>query len=229
MKSQYLLSTGLLAGLALVASNAYAGDHHGHDHDKDGRADVVDPYAPVTPEASDEHIRTGIGVGISVGGGLMNYTDGALNEQTKPGGAWGARLTLGTRSLVAIEGAYVGTANDINGLGLDDDTVMTAHGAEGLLRLNFGTAEIQPYLFGGGAWKHYSLINNNNVTSSVANADNIIEVPFGAGIAFRGDGFVFDTRFDYRPAFDEEMFAAINGREVDLDNWNATARIGFEF
>jgi hypothetical protein len=219
----FLVKTAVFAaGLALIPAIASA------DHDHRRRTEVtVDPYAPVTSEDSAPKSR--IGVGVSAGGGVMGFTDSQLNDQTDPGGNWQARLTLGTRSLIALEGAYIGTANNVDGLGLDQGSVMRAHGAEALLRLNFGTAAIQPYLFAGGAWKHYALLFNDNATASVANSDNVAETPLGAGIAFRASSFLFDTRFDYRPAFDEDMFASIDNEEVDLDNWNASARIGFEF
>jgi hypothetical protein len=225
MKSRYLLmSTNLIAAGVLCSTPAIA------LADPDRRpTDVNDPYAPVTREDTDEHVRTEVGMSVSVGGGIMNFTDGQLNDQTDPGGNWQARLTLGTRSVIALEGAYIGQASNLNGLGLDPDTLLQAHGAEGLLRLNMALDMVQPYLFVGTAWKRYSLLNNNNIVSAVADEDDVIEVPFGAGLAFRGDGFVFDTRFGYRPAYDEEMFASIGGDRVDMNNWDATARLGFEF
>lgn len=206
-----------------VASTARA------EHDDERHPEVADPYQPVTGDGQPEHLRTPMGMAFSLGGGVQNFTGSALNNQTDPGGNWQARLTIGTRSLLAFEGAYIGSANNVNGLGLDDNAIMAAHGAEGLLRLNLGTYAIQPYLFAGGAWKHYSLHNQDNAVSSVAGSDNVLETPLGAGVAFRADGFVLDTRFDYRPSYDEDMFAPIAGQKIDMDNWNATARVGFEF
>jgi hypothetical protein len=192
------------------------------------RADLPsDPYAPITPD--EDRPRSKVGVGILVGGGVLDFVDDSLQSSTETGGSWTARAVIGTRSFLAIEGAYVGSANEIDALGIDSDALLTSHGGEGLLRLNLAVGPVQPYIFGGAAWKRYSLISDTLATSSIRRSDEVIESPFGGGIAFFGDGVVFDARFDYRPAFDEEMFAATSSGRVDLDHWTATARIGAEF
>lgn len=225
MKSRHrLMSTTLIAlgVVCIVPATARA-------YEEPQQVDTTDPYAPITSEGAGDHVRSGIGVEMSVGGGISNFTNTSVNNVTDPAGTWEARLGIGSRSFFGLEGAYIGQAGNVGGLGLESDTLLQAHGAEGLLRFNIlPSYVVQPYLFAGAAWKHYSLLFNNNFTSSVRDSDDVVEVPFGGGVAFRSTGFVFDTRFDYRPAFDEEMFR-INGQTRSMDNWEATARLGFEF
>jgi hypothetical protein len=215
MRFRHIFMGSLITGLALTAGTASADDDRRFN----------DPYAPVTHEDHDAHLRTPHGLELALGGGVNNFTNAAVNDRTNPGGAWTVRALYGSRALLAAELAYIGTAADLTGAGIDPDAKLLSNGAEGLLRLNLGTGPLQPYAFGGAAWKRYTLMNNGPGTTIVRDGDNVLEIPFGAGIAMRARGFVFDARFDYRPAFDEEMFTFADN---DMDNWAATARIGFE-
>ena len=72
-------------------------------------------------------------------------------------------MTFGSRSPIAIEAAYVGSAQGINALGLDTDALLVGQGAEGNLRLNLTTRRVQPYLFGGIGWTRYNLERSSHV------------------------------------------------------------------
>jgi hypothetical protein len=172
---------------------------------------------------------TSIGMEASIGGGVIGFTEKNLTDVTDPGGSWTARFTVGTRSYIAGELAYVGTAQSINSLGLDSNTLLLSNGIEGALRLNLIDQGMwQPYGFVGLAWKHYGLVNEGINTSSVREEDNVGEVPFGAGLAFRFEGFVADARIEYRPAFNNDLMVA-GGDDSKLNAWGANARIGWEF
>jgi hypothetical protein len=201
-----------------------------------------DPYAPQDQRIVREEnhpMYTDIGVGLEVGGGVSNFTNNFINSITDVGGAWTARLVFGTRSPVAFEAAYIGTAQNIRSLGLSSGSVLMANGAEGDLRLNLiPTSPLSPYIFGGAAWKHYNIVNQGFAnTSSLQNSADVLELPFGAGLAWNYMGFILDARFDYRPSFYDNIlrappdFLAANpgASNSGLNNWSATARVGVEF
>lgn len=205
------------------------------------RTTTTEPAVTPTPmeprerqeEGEDRGLMSRFGIGLSVGGGVSDFVDDDTEGLTDVGGTWDARLILGTRSMVALEAAYIGSASNIEALGLDNDALLMSNGVEGLVRVNVGTFAVQPFVFGGAAWQRYSLVNEDFNTSSIENEDNVLAVPVGGGVSayIPGTRILVDGRFTYRAIFDENMFdlvrASANGG--DLDNWNVSARVGFEF
>lgn len=198
------------------------------------RGPMVQPAPAATYEDDDDdNLLTPFGMAISVGGGVNDFVDNDIDGLTDMGGSWDARIIAGTRSYVGLEAAYIGTAQDVDALGLDNDAVLISNGAEGLLRVNVGTYMIQPFIFGGAAWQHYSIANEDFNTSSINDDDDVFSLPFGAGLGGRigNSGLLLDARFTYRPTFEEDLLQPGTGNETeeDLDNWNVSARIGYEF
>ena len=194
--------------------------------------DDLDPYAVDDDyDDDDAHLLTPGGMAMSIGGGIADFTDDRVDALTDLGASWTARLVIGTRQVFGLEAAYLGTVNNIDALGLDDDAMLLSNGFEGDLRLNFATGLVQPYIFGGAAWKHYNVVNESFNTSAISDGDDVLELPFGGGVALMYQGFVFDSRFDFRPAFDEEIVRPVDQTSVEsgLENWNVSARVGFEF
>src|SRR4029078_10435722 len=94
-----------------------------------------------------------------------------------------ARLLFGSRSPVAIEGAYVGSVQNIEALGLSTNSLLLGNGVEGTLRVNLTRARVQPYVFGGVGRTHYQLPNAQTNTSSLLAKDDVGTVPLGAGLS----------------------------------------------
>jgi hypothetical protein len=177
----------------------------------------------------DPVLQTKYGMSASIGGGVVGFTEKNLTDMTDPGGSWTARVTFGTRMYVAAELAYVGTAQNIETFGMDPSAALISNGVEGAVRLNLVDEGIwQPYAFVGLAWRRYNLVNEDFNTSSVEDEDDVGEVPFGAGLAFRYSGFVADARFEFRPAFNSDLLA-LGGNDTQLHAWSANGRIGWEF
>lgn len=170
---------------------------------------------------------------LSVGGGVSNFTDDTLQDRTGLNGAYEARLMVGTRSPLAFEAAYVGTAGEIDTLGLDDNAVLISNGVEGLARLNIGTLDIQPYVVGGASWVRYNVVNADFNTSDVRDEDDVLAIPFGGGLStyIGDDGFMLDARFTYRVMFEDELIRPTSGNSdgSHLDNWMATLKLGYAF
>ena len=173
-----------------------------------------------------------IGLGFAVGGGLDDFAGQTMRDTTDLGGGWNARITVGTRQYIAIEGSYIGSAQSINALGLDTDAVLVGNGAQGALRVNIlKDFYMQPFLYGGAAWRHYQITNNSINTSDVSDTDDVFEVPAGIGFSGYVAGFMADVRGEYRWAFDEDLFPSQTnrGQEASLDRWGVTANLGFSY
>jgi hypothetical protein len=137
---------------------------------------------------------------------------------------------FGSRLPLAVEGAYVGSVQGIDALGLSTSSLLIGNGVEGTLRFNLTRRRVQPYLFGGIGWTHYQLSNAATNTSSVLARDDIGTVPLGAGISGRlGRGFIVDARGTYRATFDDELLRAQETTNNTMQSWSAAARGGFEF
>jgi hypothetical protein len=187
---------------------------------------------------------TGYGLELSAGGGVQSFV-GAMQTRTVPGAMWDVRLVLGTRSPIAIEGAYVGTSQHIDSMFDDQNRAMLiGTGFESDVRINFlPMEEVTPYAFAGLGWKRYDVTGADFSTADtdVRETDSFVEVPVGAGLSFRIRGFVADLRLTYRMAAGANLVAADGGRArasssspsgstngADMDCWTLGARIGGE-
>lgn len=198
---------------------------------------IDDPGTPfIQRGAGTEHLRTPMGVAVQLGGGVSNFISEETRDRTNVGGHWDVRVTVGTRSLVGLDLAYVGSAYDIHfgDQGLDPDAAIVGNGAEGALRLqaplSLGTGYLlQPYAFGGLGWVRYDVVNADFNTSPVAEDDNVLTVPLGAGVGFGYRGFIADARFTYRPVFDDDRLFPAGEDFADLQTWNVGLTLGYEF
>jgi hypothetical protein len=191
---------------------------------------VVEP-SPVNVVIAEEKPRRTMT--ISVGGGVSDFTQDDLRDRTGLNAAYEARLAVGTNSILGLEAAYVGTAGEIETLGLDDDAMLISNGAEGLARINLGTFDFQPYIVGGASWIRYNVVNSQFNSSDVRESDDVLAVPLGGGFSsYLGDsGLVLDARFTYRMMFDDELIRPTTGNSdgSSLDNWMATLKLGYAF
>ncbi len=245
------------AGVGGAGVGASASASMGADQPDPVAADTPPPRSADTPamaeplytppvvkddnDSSDDHLLTPMGMAISVGGGVVNFFDHDTRAFTDAGGSWEARLTVGTRSPLAFEAAYVGSAQNIQALGLDNDAVLLGSSVEGDARLNLTTMAVQPYLFGGIGFTHYDVANADFNTSSVNDNENMGHVPVGAGIGWQYGGLLLDVRGTLRAAFNDGLRGEGNGDDeiipdedeapgrAELDTWNVTGRVGFEF
>lgn len=167
-------------------------------------------------------------LGFSVGGGVDDFANGAQRRATDIGGDWNARLTIGTRSFIAAEISYIGSAQTAHLGVLRGDQTLYGNGAQGALRLNLsgGMLPVQPFLFGGGAWRHYSTSGSTGIS------DDVWEIPAGAGIAGYVSDLMIDVRGEYRFAQDDTTLS----RELGLDRtgssfarWGVSGNVGYVF
>jgi len=240
-------SAGVGVGDSGVSAGAGAGVGAG-DTTPTTAAPAAEPAEPLyTPpvvkednDRSNDHLITPFGMSLSVGGGVANFFDQDARDITGPAGTWEARLTLGTRSPLAVEAAYVGSAQNVQALGLDRSAYLLGTSFEGDARLNFTTMAVQPYIFGGIGYTQFNVENADFNTSSVDDVEHMGHIPVGAGLGWQYGGLLLDVRGTLRAAFNDglkregEVSSPIpdenpsDGR-AELDTWNVTGRVGFEF
>lgn len=179
---------------------------------------------------ASQRVRAEDHTALMVGGGVAAFSDEQIAERVDTGGTWDLRLLFGVYSMLALEAAYVGTANSVQVIG--SDTTLTSHGLEGALRLStpgWLPVPIQVYGFIGAGFARFDLSGAPEVGSE---GDTSFVVPFGAGLQLNmGPYWVADARFTYRAMFDDELFgdpAFANG-ETGTDMYTLTARLGFVF
>lgn len=197
------------------------------------QTNVYEP--PATPMAAETRpwYET-VGYGISIGGGVDDFVGDNARATTKVGGGWDVRLTIGTKQWLAGEISYIGSAQAIDALGLDSSAVLVGNGVQGALRVNFARNEfVQPFLYGGGAWRRYDLTNESFNTSDVANKDDVFEIPVGVGVAGYLSGFMADLRGEYRGVWGNDLISTPRSNDNTivgpLDRWAVKANIGTEF
>lgn len=165
------------------------------------------------------------GIAVLGGAGVTGFADSDVYGFTEPGVQWDLRLIFGSRFVVSGEIAYVGSAQNVEALGLDPDAYLLSNGVEGLARLNILPGMIQPYIFAGIGWRYFDVVNADFNTSSLLQDDNVGFVPVGGGLTLRISNLLFDARGTFRPAFDSDLF----GEEGEMHTWGASIRGGFEF
>lgn len=187
-------------------------------------AALAAPLAGAQEQPRHEMMSNSIGWSASVGAGTFTYSSMSVRGMTGIPGTWDARFLVGTRRLFAGELAYIGGAQGISALGLDNSAVLLSNGVEGAVRLHAFRSNLQPYLSVGVAWKYLSIQNSRFNTSDVLNSDNLVEIPAAIGFSYRYRSLLTDLRLGYRAAFATKIIPNRN-----LSSWDMGLRVGYEF
>lgn len=194
----------------------------------------AEPYDDSSVVVVAPAVDRGPGYAITLGGGVSDFVDDAARSNTEVGGSWNLRATFGTNRYIAGEISYIGSAQSID-MGLtpfnDDPATLVGNGAEADLRVNATTDyPVQPFAYGGLAWRHYTLSETGDIDIA-DDADDVLEIPLGIGVAGHYKGFTLDARGEYRFANGEDggMFDQIdNDGFGELDRWGVMANLGYE-
>jgi hypothetical protein len=188
---------------------------------------------PALPAASERRPVPRLGTALTVGGGFVDFTGDDARDVTNSGGYWNARIISGTRQFLGAEAAYIGSARDVNALGLSNNAMLVSNGVEGALRLNIpvirGRSIVEPFAFAGLGWSRYNIARTNMNTSSLAGSDDVLEIPYGGGLSLGHNGFLVDARFTYRSTYYNDLMRTPTGSYGRLDNWSLGGQLGVEF
>lgn len=168
-------------------------------------------------------------VSFAVGAGASDFVRDSYRSRTGTAAAWDARLTIGTRTPLALEIGYVGTAQEIHDP-FGPDPTLASNSLEGNLRFNLTIWRIQPFLLGGVGWLNYHSYGRDKAPTAQAefNHDaNSVVVPMGGGLAaYIGKHGMIDARFTYRLVPNKDLTPDLTQRP---DNWTALLRAGYAF
>jgi hypothetical protein len=184
---------------------------------------------------NEPRLATGIGVGVAVGGGIGGFTSSAMRTTTTDvGGLWNARVTIGTHIPLALDVSYIGTAANANTFAGQPNGTLIGTAVEGAVRFNIlPHYDWTPYIFAGAGWQHYNLTSEKFSTSDsgMEHADDLVEFPLGVGFGYRDlSGFTFDMRGTFRPTTHSHLlFDSSTNSFANLDTWEASASLGYEF
>ena len=181
-----------------------------------------EPAAPLVLPGRERKLD----LAVMLGGGVQGFIEDEARRFSDPGGAWGVRVAVGNESLLAAEVGYLGAAQNITALGLDQSAFLLTNGAEAVARLNFLTGAIQPYILGGAGWTNFRVTGDDFNNSSVADSENVLHLPIGAGIGARFEDVRIDARGTVRAVPEGSLFTAEEG---DMHTWNANLTAGWEF
>jgi uncharacterized protein with beta-barrel porin domain len=194
---------------------------------------------PIAAEASTSPSRapfTQIGITLGIGGGLTNFTGSDMNSVVDVGGSWEVRSTIGTRLFLAGEFAYVGSRRNLSMPGVTgaaDKPHIFSHGLEGALRAQYpyltGSWLIEPFAFGGLGWTHLGVDGSVPAASALRTSDDILVVPFGAGLSAVWNNIFMEGRFTWRATFNEDLLAKADGTAAGMGSWGVGALVGYEF
>jgi hypothetical protein len=171
-----------------------------------------------------------LGFGMVIGGGVTDFMTDRASDAVQTGPEWAARINIGTRSFFGAEAAYVGSTNQVAGFTGTQGQLMS-HGVQGLARVNFTRAAVQPYLGAGLGYRHYRLVNATagvGATSNIRQSADVAEVPAATGIAFRGGGLILDARFNVGIPLSTPAFQNMPS-SVYATTWGVNGNVGFEF
>jgi hypothetical protein len=204
------------------------------------RTATADSYAegePVDIYAwHDARLPSGIGVSVAAGGGVSGFTDSMMRDTlaARVGGTWNVRASIGTHIPLGVDLAYVGSSTTMGTFSNLENGTLFGTAFEGAVRFNILPHYFwNPYVFAGAGWQHYSVHDMRFMTSDtgVSGSDNVIEVPMGVGFTFRDTtGLVFDFRGTYHWTTGSDLVVQpITGEHANLNSWEATANLGYEF
>ena len=210
---------GILTGAGSAAALLLAGPAGAQEEPVDERVQE--------PESLTARTRP-VGFGLQLGGGLTGFGPQPARGLVEVGGGWDVRLTYGTRSIVGVEAAYVGSAQTLNDVMLPSDAYLLGNGAEAALRLNLPVEgagwSLVPFVLAGVGWNHYRAIDLGD-SALLKSSDNVLTIPVGAGLSGAYRGFLMDARFTYRPTVDDELFS----NNADMHTWTAGVHLGRQF
>jgi hypothetical protein len=129
---------------------------------------------------------------VAIDGGVTGFIDNDLRALVRPGEVWGARVVFGSHEDIRIEVTYAGSHQALDPIAGD---ALVSHGTRGVLRINVAPwlDTVEPFLYFGGGWSRYH-VQGRMPGSPLQTNDNVLEIPFGLGIAKRVGGFSIDVR-----------------------------------
>jgi len=216
--------------LALACASARA-DGYYDDYD----SYYTPPLDPYSWAWYDPTMPTGIGVNVSLDGGVAGFVDSHMREilSSTIASTWGVRVAMGTHIPLGLELGYMGLASSITSLGGLDNGTLVGSTAEAALRWNLlPHYYFTPYVFGGAGWQHFQVHDMAFATADtgIQRTDDFAEFPIGLGLSWRSAiGITADLRGTFRATTHSDFLRQLDGSFAELNSWEVSGQLGYEF
>ncbi|NVB81928.1 MAG: hypothetical protein HOV81_26340 [Kofleriaceae bacterium] len=192
---------------------------------------LVPAVAFAEPESASERESPLSHPAVAIDGGVVGFIDNDLRALVRPGEVWGARVVFGSHEDIRIEVTYAGSHQALDptaGEGL------VSHGTRGVLRINVAPwlNTVEPFLYFGTGWSRYH-VQGRMPGSPLQTNDNVLEIPFGIGVAKRIGGFSLDVRAGLEVASGGDLLPIpmpphSSRTSASMDRYLAAAVFGYE-
>ena len=178
----------------------------------------------------DEDARTGISV--TAGGGFEDYAGHTMRQTSNSTGAWAIRTAVEVQRYVSLEAGYIGSASEVNAPLGNDAATLVGTTFEAIARLTpLPDEQLRPYAFLGAAWRHYEVPGVDMTTADFGmnDSDELLQIPFGAGVESRYQGIIADARVTFRPSTGASLVLESDGGYATMTSWGFHVGLGYEF
>lgn len=216
MTKRGIVALGLTVAAMSVGSTALAQQKPVQDNSSANVQVTANADMPPADQPLVENIREPF-FSVEGGAGVLGYTGGAAGI----GPAWNVRAGVhfpGTR--FGLEGQYLGSAN--RRAILDQTMVYTSLDASARLDILDATrAPLVPFVTAGLGWAGYSGTYGDGAA---------LVVPVGVGAErLITNNIKAGARFNFRPAFGDNLGTRLENDETGGDTWSLIANIGGAF
>jgi len=171
------------------------------------------------------------GIAVSVEGGTTGFFDHHMRaiETSEVGATWGLRLIMGTRTSLALEARYTGSATPIATPLGDSRRTLLGNGLEGDLRWNLARGAVTPFVFVGFGFDHEQVSGRGVTLATMGMSDQVdaMVFPIGAGVALRRGDLVVELRGAFRPCPNGDLVRLVDGGYAAMNAWEASAALGW--
>ena len=130
---------------------------------------------------------------ISASAGGEGFITSELRDRVSFGAAWTTRVSMGSPKDVRIELAYAGSMQPV---AASEGNTLLATGLVGTLRVNvapWASDMVEPFVYLGAGWSRFRVRDRESSATLVA-SDDVLQMPFGAGLAARFGRAVVEIR-----------------------------------
>lgn len=182
--------------------------------------------------ADDVEKEARSGISVTAVGGVEDFAGHTMRHTSNLNGLWSVHTAVDVQRYVALEAGYIGTASRISSPIGEDAATLLGSTFEAIGRLSpLPDQRLQPYAFFGAAWRHYDVTGADFTTSDAGmnDSDDLLQIPVGAGVAYRYGALVGDARFTFRPSTGAELVLEDDGGYANMNTWGIAGGLGYEF
>lgn len=231
-----VLVGALGAGVALIPVHAFAQEDPELDEEVEDVGEAAVDLGEETVDVAQEVVeeaRTNV-VTVTAGLGVEGYMSPGMQDTVGGAMLWDVRAIVSIWEQLSLEGAYVGTGAGIDARFVDESATLIGTTFEAAAHWNFmEDSALQPFAFAGLGWRNLQVVGEDFSTSDegVADSDNLLILPVGAGLGYRSGDFYVDGRATLRFATGADLVrtSTFDDDRSQMHAFAVTGRVGYDF